>query len=326
MGTDKNIKLHIVTDIKEYSNLNTYCVILVVVGYCFVGYFLTMTTLSSLVEAAKLVECDEYSHKNRRRYSHKMLEKNRRADMRNYFQLLKASLPRLKDVSKATNLSILTAAIHHIQELTELDRNYQKEKRMLRKRRLDLAEHFEQLQKEVEHQISWAQLLAEEEKCMEETVPKMMSVEVQANEKDIKAELPPEGREQIAEKSQKPLLSESSPKMMSVEVQANEKDIKAELPPDIRDRLVERGRRPCLSSLKNALSQNVSIKSTTINSKSSQAKSIQPVVCEKSLGTLGCLSSDSVTLCNENIVAIQCDITIDNSRSTTRRKRKNLLR
>merc|ERR1711890_127297 len=141
-----------------------------------------------------------------------MLEKNRRADMRNYFQLLKASLPRLKDVSKATNLSILTAAIHHIQELTELDRNYQKEKRMLRKRRLDLAEHFEQLQKEVEHQISWAQLLAEEEKCMEETVPKMMSVEVQANEKDIKAELPP----------------------------------------DIRDRLVERGRRPCLSSLKNA--------------------------------------------------------------------------
>ena len=97
------------------------------------------------MEAAKFVECDEGTQLKRRRSAHKMLEKSRRADMKNLFDTLKGNVPKIKDWVKCSNLAILTGAKKHIMELTELDVKYQQEKEELCRSQVELKEHIRML-------------------------------------------------------------------------------------------------------------------------------------------------------------------------------------
>lgn len=187
-----------------------------------------MTTLNQLVEAAKYVECDEGALlEERRRSTHKMLEKNRRAEMRDYYDMLKVNVPKINEWVKCSHISILTAATKHIAELNAIDYRYQREKEQLCRTQMELKDRIRMLLRD--EKILLEQLLPSDNDapdynglvmnaCFEmsncsnkpptptttttttNSVPpikkkkKMVSVEVQANEHDIKAELPNIGR------------------------------------------------------------------------------------------------------------------------------------
>ncbi|XP_047141799.1 max dimerization protein 1 [Hydra vulgaris] len=126
------------------------------------------------------------------REQHNRLEKNRRAEMKQFFIKLKQHVPSLEGKPKASNASILAAAKSYIEELKKLDKRYEVERYRLHRCRVCLEEQVKMLKEDIRRQSLQNELFSQvqqEKKCLKN--PKeMTSVETQANEADILAELP----------------------------------------------------------------------------------------------------------------------------------------
>ena len=105
-----------------------------------------MTTLNVLVEAAKLVECDQGAALvKRRRSTHKVLEKNRRAEIRDFYENLKVNVPKIAEWPKCSHISILIAAKNYITELNEIDNEHRREKNELLRTQMELKKRIRTL-------------------------------------------------------------------------------------------------------------------------------------------------------------------------------------
>ncbi|XP_023289644.1 uncharacterized protein LOC105703896 isoform X2 [Orussus abietinus] len=79
---------------------------------------------------------------------HNKLEKNRRAHLKECFELLKRQLP-AQDEKKSSNLSILHAAIRHIQALRRKERDYEHEMERLAREKIAANQRLLALKKEL---------------------------------------------------------------------------------------------------------------------------------------------------------------------------------
>ncbi|XP_048511786.1 probable GPI-anchored adhesin-like protein PGA18 isoform X3 [Athalia rosae] len=79
---------------------------------------------------------------------HNKLEKNRRAHLKECFELLKGQLP-VQDEKKSSNLSILHAAIRHIQTLRKKERDYEHEMERLAREKIAAQQRLVGLKKEL---------------------------------------------------------------------------------------------------------------------------------------------------------------------------------
>ncbi|XP_032663898.1 mucin-6-like isoform X3 [Odontomachus brunneus] len=110
--------------------------------------------------AGNLVVDVETSHDNKKhrtgpcvirsgtREVHNKLEKNRRAHLKECFELLKKMLPQ-QDEKKSSNLSILHAANQYIQALTKKDLDYQRELQRLAEEKIAADQRLDLLKQEV---------------------------------------------------------------------------------------------------------------------------------------------------------------------------------
>ncbi|XP_044007854.1 type-2 histone deacetylase 1-like isoform X3 [Aphidius gifuensis] len=105
---------------------------------------------------------------------HNKLEKNRRAHLKECFEILKKQLP-AQDEKKSSNLSILHAAITHIKMLKKKEREYEHEMERLARERISSQQRLTQLKKELsskwEH-IDFNKLLPEQISTVDSIVNK----------------------------------------------------------------------------------------------------------------------------------------------------------
>ncbi|KAL0266604.1 UNVERIFIED_CONTAM: hypothetical protein PYX00_009101 [Menopon gallinae] len=80
---------------------------------------------------------------------HNKLEKNRRAHLKECFELVKKQLPPSQDDKKASNLNILHSAIRFIQSLRRKEREYEHEMERLAREKIALQQRFATLKKEL---------------------------------------------------------------------------------------------------------------------------------------------------------------------------------
>ena len=93
---------------------------------------------------------------------HNKLEKNRRAHLKECFESLKKQLPITADEKKTSNLSILGAAIRHIQLLKRKEREYEHEMERLAKEKIAAQNRILNLKRELVHyDIDLSKLLPE---------------------------------------------------------------------------------------------------------------------------------------------------------------------
>ncbi|XP_026474859.1 uncharacterized protein LOC113378531 isoform X3 [Ctenocephalides felis] len=96
---------------------------------------------------------------------HNKLEKNRRAHLKECFELLKDQLPPSPDEKKASNLSILGSAIRYIQLLRRKERDYENEMERLAREKIASQQRITTLKRELsstwEH-IDFSKLLPDE--------------------------------------------------------------------------------------------------------------------------------------------------------------------
>ncbi|XP_066924046.1 max-interacting protein 1-like [Clytia hemisphaerica] len=196
-----------------------------------------MTSLNVLLEAAKAVDIDSPSIKRKRnsssrskrdilertpgggnRQTHNILEKNRRAELKTFFQKLKETVPILQNRPKASNVSVLTESMKYIQELNEIDKQHSLEITRLRRCRMCLEERIKMLKEEID-------------KLPPESRPKIIFKETP---------IEPE-RESTDHANPSPTTSTGAPpkkpkkEMVSIEIQANEEDIRDALPESYAD-------------------------------------------------------------------------------------------
>lgn len=79
------------------------------------------------------------------RMNHNVLERNRRAQMRQNFSSLQKMLPKLSGLKKVSNVCILKAATNEIQNLLDEDSTYRQEKEKLRESNMTLAAKLRKL-------------------------------------------------------------------------------------------------------------------------------------------------------------------------------------
>ncbi|XP_015431246.1 PREDICTED: flocculation protein FLO11-like [Dufourea novaeangliae] len=108
---------------------------------------------------------------------HNKLEKNRRAHLKECFELLKRQLPS-QDEKKSSNLSILHAAIRHIQTLRRKERDYEHEMERLAREKIAAQQRLLALKKELaatwDH-IDFNTLLPEQNSATDVTATKSVS-------------------------------------------------------------------------------------------------------------------------------------------------------
>ena len=80
---------------------------------------------------------------------HNKLEKNRRAHLKECFESLKKQLPITADEKKTSNLSILGAAIRHIQLLKRKEREFEHEMERLAKEKISAQNRIMNLKREL---------------------------------------------------------------------------------------------------------------------------------------------------------------------------------
>lgn len=81
---------------------------------------------------------------------HNKLEKNRRAHLKECFETLKKQIPMTPDEKKTSNLSILGAAIRHIQTLKRKEREYEHEMERLAKEKISAQNRILCLKRELQ--------------------------------------------------------------------------------------------------------------------------------------------------------------------------------
>lgn len=83
---------------------------------------------------------------------HNKLEKNRRAHLKECFELLKRQLPASQDEKKSSNLSILHSALRHIQSLRRKEREFEHEMERLAREKIAAQQRLAMLKKELSAQ------------------------------------------------------------------------------------------------------------------------------------------------------------------------------
>ncbi|KAJ9574531.1 hypothetical protein L9F63_008304, partial [Diploptera punctata] len=83
---------------------------------------------------------------------HNKLEKNRRAHLKECFELLKRQLPVTQDEKKSSNLSILHSALRHIQTLRRKEREFEHEMERLAREKIAAQQRLAMLKKELSAQ------------------------------------------------------------------------------------------------------------------------------------------------------------------------------
>lgn len=83
---------------------------------------------------------------------HNKLEKNRRAHLKECFELLKRQLPVTQDEKKSSNLSILHSALRHIQSLRRKEREFEHEMERLAREKIAAQQRLAMLKKELSAQ------------------------------------------------------------------------------------------------------------------------------------------------------------------------------
>lgn len=97
----------------------------------------------------EFVDSDGIESRRGTREVHNKLEKNRRAHLKECFEMIKRQLPPGQDNKKASHLSILHNAIKYIQVLRRKDREYEHEMERLAREKIALQQRFAQLKKEL---------------------------------------------------------------------------------------------------------------------------------------------------------------------------------
>ncbi|KAF4516966.1 hypothetical protein B566_EDAN005567 [Ephemera danica] len=95
---------------------------------------------------------------------HNKLEKNRRAHLKECFELLRRQLPTSHDDKKPSNLSVLHSALRYIQSLKRKERDYEHEMERLAREKIACQQRLAALKKELSAQwdhIDFATLLPE---------------------------------------------------------------------------------------------------------------------------------------------------------------------
>lgn len=93
---------------------------------------------------------------------HNKLEKNRRAHLKECFETLKKQIPMTPDEKKTSNLSILGAAIRHIQTLKRKEREYEHEMERLAKEKISAQNRILCLKRELQQwDIDYSKFLPE---------------------------------------------------------------------------------------------------------------------------------------------------------------------
>merc|ERR1712180_151378 len=272
-----------------------------------------MANLNVLIEAAKHLEevlADEDTLLEQRRSAHKMLEKSRRADMKNLFDSLKENVPKIRDWVKCSNLAILTSATKYIAVLHQLDFRYQREKENLFRTQKELKERIEKL-------LCHGRMVGEQPSPTEND----------DDDKTIDSSKHPSHRPANGgyryDNAHKPSGKKG---MVSVEVQANENDVRAEA-----SRIECNGMnvgamqhqsfgdnfRNLPSPTDSFHGENLFFKSSPTNGRKS----------ESFLLPLGCLSNKRASdyLCKENMVSVDRNLMETSPKKISRRKRKNFL-
>lgn len=98
-------------------------------------------------------ECETLERRRRpggagTRETHNKLEKNRRAHLKECFDILKREVPSLED-KKTSNLNILRSALKHIQTLKKRERDYEAERDLLKNTNDSIKQRLLLLRKEV---------------------------------------------------------------------------------------------------------------------------------------------------------------------------------
>lgn len=210
-----------------------------------------MTTLNVLVEAAKLVECDQGAALvKRRRSTHKVLEKNRRAEIRDFYENLKVNIPKIAEWPKCSHISILIAAKNYITELNEIDNSHRREKNELLRTQMELKKRIRTLFYDDTPSIEQPQQLMSIEQLSHQLAvvddddtppirqPQQLTSIDQLSHQPAVADQTTGNNESLQEsdglskqKKTKPCEKKKiAKKMVSVEIQANEWDIAAEFP------------------------------------------------------------------------------------------------
>ncbi|XP_063219284.1 uncharacterized protein LOC134529305 isoform X2 [Bacillus rossius redtenbacheri] len=83
---------------------------------------------------------------------HNKLEKNRRAHLKECFEILKKQLPPCPDEKKSSNLSILHSALRHIQSLRRKEREFEHEMERLAREKISAQQKLAILKKELSTQ------------------------------------------------------------------------------------------------------------------------------------------------------------------------------
>ncbi|KAK7871748.1 hypothetical protein R5R35_014018 [Gryllus longicercus] len=83
---------------------------------------------------------------------HNKLEKNRRAHLKECFELLKRQLPQAQDEKKSSNLSILHSALRYIQTLRRKEREFEHEMERLAREKIAAQQRLANLKKELSAQ------------------------------------------------------------------------------------------------------------------------------------------------------------------------------
>ncbi|PNF28947.1 hypothetical protein B7P43_G15261 [Cryptotermes secundus] len=102
---------------------------------------------------------------------HNKLEKNRRAHLKECFELLKRQLPASEDEKKSSNLSILHSALRHIQSLRRKEREFEHEMERLAREKIAAQQRLVMLKKELSSQwdhIDFNTLLPESTHVLED--------------------------------------------------------------------------------------------------------------------------------------------------------------
>lgn len=102
---------------------------------------------------------------------HNKLEKNRRAHLKECFELLKRQLPASQDEKKSSNLSILHSALRHIQSLRRKEREFEHEMERLAREKIAAQQKLVMLKKELSSQwdhIDFSTLLPESAHVLED--------------------------------------------------------------------------------------------------------------------------------------------------------------
>lgn len=125
------------------------------------------------------------------RETHNKLEKNRRAHLKECFDILKKEVPSLED-KKTSNLNILRSALKHIQVLKKRERDYEAERDHLKTTNNSIKQRLLALRKEVGFQQELAKTSQQNGiSCMSSQPPADATIDAKVNLQSVESQASP---------------------------------------------------------------------------------------------------------------------------------------